>query len=120
MKQVLYNGILRREDRLVRFTLTKNRRHDYTLSAIVTMSRNLRKLKQLIELPFEDDEAKEKFEAALLFTCDGFEISELDLISTVKAPPNPFSEAETHLFITEYTKGNYVRDTKIYSWKLKG
>lgn len=43
------------------------------------MSRNLRKLKQLIELPFEDDEAKEKFEAALLFTCDGFEISELDL-----------------------------------------
>ena len=102
----------------MRFTLVKNRRLDYTLSAIGTMNRKLMKSKQLLELPFEDDETCEKFEQSLLFSCNGNEISELDLIGKEK-PQNPFVEADSHLFITDYEELNRNGDVMVYSWKLR-
>ena len=62
----------------------------------------------VVELPFEDDEAKELFEKHLLFRYNDEEITELDLVG--KKQENPFLDLETHRFILDYTEKNSTSD----------
>jgi len=64
----------------------------------------MNKSKHFSELPFADDDAKERFEQCLLFSCDSQEITQLDLVAGEAGPVNnnPFIDMESHNFILDY------------------
>ena len=118
-RHILYSKILRRNDELVRFTLTKNKRSSYTLSAHLTLKRNLSKSVDLESLPFAESDAKEYFEKSLVFVCDNSGIVELNLTGDFKSNQSEISSSE-HLFIFNFEPNDdNLHDTKIKSWKLQ-
>mmetsp|Transcript_29727 Transcript_29727/g.39525 ORF Transcript_29727/g.39525 Transcript_29727/m.39525 type:complete len:95 (-) Transcript_29727:2673-2957(-) len=69
-RHVLYCRILKKEEELVRFTLVKNRRSNYTLSANFTLKKNISRSKHLSSLPFEEAEVRDSFERCLVFNLE--------------------------------------------------
>lgn len=120
-RHIIYCKILRRDDQLVRFTLSKNSRNDYSLRAEMTLKRNMMS-KRFQELPFSEDDAKECFERCLVFSCDDNEIKELDLKCNNDLVWNqlPVEEMSSHNFILDYDESQNVEgENLIKSWLLR-
>ena len=104
-QKVLVNKIIKKNENLIRFMLVKNADYSYSLSANVQMGNKLKKTVPITSLPFEDEEASEKFEEHLLFNMNDERITQLELFGFKKI--NPFEDAppaEDHLFILDYKK----------------
>ena len=118
-RHILYCRVLRRDEDLVRFTLTKQRRNNYTLAAQLALKKHISQKKHLSCLPFEEAEAGDRFEGALVFNMEGESITELDLAGGDE-PRNPFLNTnETHLFITYYEQKKQLGEHLIHEWRLR-
>ena len=84
------------------------------------MIRNLHvsQSKNLVKLPFHDNEASELFEEHLVFKYEHEKITELDLKGTLKKA-NPFIEVVGTLFITDFKPTDKKGEFLIIRWKLR-